>query len=201
MNLKMRIKKIIVALIGVTILGFGLGIAAMMDMGSDPMASFSYGLASLFNMEYSRINTIISIIMVVIAFILWPKTIGVATLMSALLVQFPIDFIYQYVNKTDNIFINIMLFLLATFLTALGAELVIMSKLGMSTYEAFTFAFVYRFKIRFLTVKYICDALFLLAAILLHATIGIGTIISYCLTGILMSKIEHLVEPILNIKE
>lgn len=188
--MKNNYKKIIISLVGVLALGLGLGLTSLANLGSDSLASFDIALARILNRTYGEINTIVSVLMVIIAFFLSKKNIGLATLLSALLCKYPIDFINSSFQNSSNMFINILILLSGTLLTAFGAQLIIISDMGMATYEAFVYSLVNRLNIKFLYVKYSCDAFFMICAIILKAPIGIGTIISYCLTGLLMNKLD-----------
>lgn len=199
LEMKNKIIRIVIALIGTIILGFGLGLTSAADIGSDSLNGFLLSMYPILNISYGQMNTLLCVFMIVVTFIVYRKNIGLATILALLITQYPMDFVYNNVTKPDSIALCLLLFIVGDIIISLGVALIIKSDLGMSDYEAFYFSFANRFHWNFVHVKYVCDAAFLLIVLLLDfSKVGIGTIISYLLTGKLIEffnkKLDKLIK-------
>ena len=167
---------------GILLLGAGIGLATAAEIGSDCMASFCEALSERLGfITIGQLTAVLELCMLLYAFIMDRKTVGIGSLLSMLLIQFPIDFVYQSVPRTENNAIRIVYVLIGIVLISSGAELIVHAELGMGSYEAFMYSFVYRRGWKFTYVKYVCDSVFLLLTILLHGHVGIGTILTWLL--------------------
>ncbi|MBR4462796.1 MAG: YitT family protein [Erysipelotrichaceae bacterium] len=184
---KIDIRRLFYTVLGIAILGAGVALAVRAGLGTSPLDVLIELVHFKIGISVGRLTFFCQVMMVVIALILWPKTIGIGTVMAMFLTQFPIDLVYDLVGTYDSFYINLFLCVIGTALTAFGAAVIIRAGLGMGTYEALTFSISNRFKIKYLYVKYGLEAIFLLLLILFHGTIGIGTLISYLFLGKLIT--------------
>ncbi len=196
MNYAMKIdmKRLFYTVLGIAILGAGVALAVRAGLGTSPLDVLIELLHFRIGISVGRLTFVAQILMVAIALILWPKTIGIGTVMAMVLTQFPLDLVYDLVGTHESFYVNLFLCILGTVLTAFGAAVIIHAGLGMGTYEALTFSISDRFKIKYLYVKYGLEAVFLLLLVLFHGTIGIGTLISYLFLGKLITVFIPLAE-------
>ena len=191
---KTDFRRFFYTILGIFILGAGVALAVRAGLGTSPLDVLIELLHFRIGISVGRITFAAQILMVVIALVLWPKTIGIGTLMAMFLTQFPIDLVYGLVGTYENFYINLFLCVTGTVLTAFGAAVIVRAGLGMGTYEALTFSISNRFQIKYLYVKYGLEAIFLLLLIIFHGTIGIGTLISYLFLGKLITVFIPLTE-------
>ncbi len=190
MKLGMKIKQLLIALLGNCILGFGVGMIGSACLGADPSISFSQAASIKLGITLGQMITITNCALLLIVLIVKRKNIGIATLIVVLLNQYPVDFISSIIPQTDSIIIKILWILLGILCVSVGCNVVAASNLGMGIYDAFTFGIADRFNIKYLIVRYVSDTIFLILTILLDGYVGIGTILSYLLLGILIRKIR-----------
>ena len=90
---------------------------------------------------------------------------------------------------SESLIVNIVLFVAALFIIALGAAMFIVSGMGANAYDAVTLGICERLKIndKFIYVKYAMDGFFLIVALLIKGPIGIGTVLSFALLGIFLN--------------
>ena len=181
--MKIDLKRLIVTLIGIYILGTGVALITIAGLGTGCLDALDEVIANATGLSFGRVTFFAQILMVIVTLIIYPKNIGIGTLMSMFLTQFPIDITYLFVHRPDNIIVGILMACVATIVMAFGAALIIHGGLGMGTYEAMTFSFDYRFHWPFVYVKYAFDSVFLILALIFHGQIGIGTIIAYLFLG------------------
>ena len=192
--MKIDLKRLFYTVLGIAILGAGVALAVRAGLGTSPLDVLIELLHFRIGISVGRLTFVVQILMVAIALILWPKTIGIGTVMAMFLTQFPLDLVYDLVGTHEGFYVNLFLCILGTVLTAFGAAVIIHAGLGMGTYEALTFSISNRFKIKYLYVKYGLEAVFLLLLVLFHGTIGIGTLISYLFLGKLITVFIPLAE-------
>jgi|GEM_PF-3224286 len=190
-EMKSKMKRFVVTLLGIFFLGAGVAIDTAAALGTDCMAGFNEAFArTLGYVTFGQMTTIIEILMVIYAYLRSKKTVGIGTVLSMLLVQFPIDLVYNLVPQTQNLVVRILYVLIGILLISLGAEMIIHADLGMGAYEAFMYSFVYARGWKFIYVKYVCDAIFLLGTVIFRGQIGLGTVITYLLTPKCMDLIN-----------
>lgn len=190
-EMKSKMKRFVVTLLGIFFLGAGVAIDTAAALGTDCMAGFNEAFArTLGYVTFGQMTTIIEILMVIYAYLRSKKTVGIGTVLSMLLVQFPIDLVYNLVPQTQNLVVRILYVLIGILLISLGAEMIIHADLGMGAYEAFMYSFVYTRGWKFIYVKYVCDAIFLLGTVIFRGQIGLGTVITYLLTPKCMDLIN-----------
>ena len=200
MNFKMNLslKRIIYTIIGIFFLGAGVAFITIAGLGTNPLDALDEVISNATGIAFARITFVAQILMVLISLLLWPKNVGIGTIMAMFLTQVPIDITYHFISRSPELLINIIFVLLGIILMTFGAGLVIVSGLGMGTYEALTFSIAYRFNLKFVYTKYILDSIFLILAIIFKGQIGIGTILIYLLSGKLIDFFKNFLETRIN---
>ena len=183
MKLETKIKQILVALLGNTILGFGVGMTTIARLGADPVVSFSQAACIKFGITMGQMTTITNVVLLIIVFIVKKKNIGLATLFVVLLNQYPVDFIIKLIPYVDSLWINILWVLAGILCVSIGCTIIMASDLGLGIYDAFVYGIADRFNKSFLFVRYTVDSIFFVLTIILGGYIGIGTILCYVLLG------------------
>lgn len=192
MNLKMKSKRLFLTLLGTCVLGVGIALSVRSRQGGNILDLLFEAISIRTGFSIGRINFFGQMIMALITLILYPKNIGIGTVLSLFLTQFPIDFVYSILGTYDSLIINMILISVGTVFVGLGAGLIVYAGLGMSTYEALLFAISNRTKIKYVYLKYVFDGVFLLTLILLNGTVGIGTIMAFLFIGRLIVFFDEL---------
>ena len=183
MKLETKIKQVLVALLGNTILGFGVGMTTLAKLGADPSVSFSQAASMKIGISMGQMVTITNVVLLIIVFIVKKKNIGLATLFVVLLNQYPVDFIIKLIPYVDSLWINILWVLAGILCVSIGCTIIMASDLGLGIYDAFVYGIADRFNKSFLFVRYTVDSIFFVLTIILGGYIGIGTILCYVLLG------------------
>ena len=185
MNLKMRIsfRNLVYTILGIVFLGAGVAFTTKAGLGTNALDVLDEIIANKTGISFGRITFIAQILMIVFTLIFNYKYIGIGTLMSMFLTQFPLDFVYSLLSRSNSFVINLLMVVFGTIITGFGAALIIHGKLGMGTYEALTFSIASRLNCKFTYVKYALDSVFLILVIIFKRKIGIGTLIAYLFLG------------------
>ena len=198
---KSLFKKIILAFLGCVVLGAGIGMSTKVGIGVDALTSVYTGIVKHTGLSLGTVTALMNVLMCIIAYILYKKNVGIASVLFIFVSKWPVDLANKYMITTDNLFINILLYILSVFVLALGSELFIMSNLGASSYDALTMGVGKRLhhEVKYVYVRYICDATCLLIAFLIGGEIGLGTIICLALIGIFMKTWQRILENVFHL--
>lgn len=201
MKLEMRIKQIVIALIGNIVLGTGVALGSLPLLGADPSVSFSQAACVHLGVTIGQMITITNSVLLIASLILNRKNIGIATFIVVFLNQYPVDFVTNLVPRSEFLVFNILYIFVGCALIAIGCNIVIDSNLGKGIYDAFIFGIAEKINKSYVFSRYIVDGLFLLLTVLLKGYIGIGTIIPYLITGNLIKYTKPLVDKVFLVKE
>lgn len=200
MKLGMKIKQILVALLGNMFLGFGVGMTSLARLGADPSVSFSQAASMQLGITVGQMITITNACLLIVVFIVKKKNIGLATLFVVLLNRYPVDFILNTFPYKESLIINILWVLAGIIFISIGCTIVMASDLGLGIYDAFVYGIADRFNKSFLVVRYTADSIFLILTILLKGYVGIGTILCYVLLGKVINTIRPTIIKTFKIK-
>lgn len=192
------IKKLIVAIIGNILLGLGIALTSKGGFGVDVTVAFSYVMAPKLNVTFGQMTAITNAVLVAIVLLIYPKNLGISTILVAFGNQYPLDFFNNLIPYIDVFWVRVVMLALGIVVTALGAAIIIRSDLGMGIYEAFVFAFSKRFEKKYVLCKYACDSVFLIMVIILRGPLGVGTIASYAFTGLCIDFFNKYFEKIIR---
>ena len=189
--MKNKLKRWIMTLSGIVFMGVGVAAATVPELGTDPLAGFNEVLSKMTGISLGRMTSLVQALMIVLCLIFNRKSIGIGTLLSMYLVQFPIDVTVSALSKPQSVITGIIFVLIGTALIALGAELVITADLGIGPYDAFITTVGKLIGLKFTYAKYIFDGTFLVLTLLLKGNVGIGTLIILLLCPKLMELIGN----------
>lgn len=197
MKLKKQLKtyaiKILIINIGLLINGFGLAFLYSVELGSSPMGTFADGLHNLMHVPQGTANIFANAFFLLVLIIVARRYIGVGTVICTFLLG-------VYVNLASGVISPLTLltipFVYKIFVSALG---VLLMGVGLGIYVAVDFGLgplealvdiIYRLaKIKYKTAKIIFDALLGVLGIIFGGKIGVGTVISILLTGVVMGHV------------
>ena len=95
--MKIDPKRILVTLIGIYILGTGVALITIAGLGTGCLDALDEVIANATGLSFGRVTFFAQILMVIVALIIYPKNIGIGTLMSMFLTQFPIQDYMLYI--------------------------------------------------------------------------------------------------------
>lgn len=196
MKLGMKIKSILIALIGNCILGAGVAMETQALLGTDPSISFSQAASIQFGISIGQMITITNIVLLIITLIIKKENVGIATFIVVFLNQYPVDFVTNLITYNPSLIINILWVIAGCVFVAIGCNIIIDSNLGMGIYDAFIYGICSKVNKKYSTVRYFVDGTFLLLTILLKGYIGLGTIIPYIILGKLIEFTKPYIDKV-----
>lgn len=187
MNIKNGKKRVAMTLIGVSLAGFSVGLFKMSLFGTDPFQCFASGVSNQISfLGFGTLYMIINLILLLCIFVLDRHYIGIATFMNI----FGTGYIVEYVTKVLNnyfqnadIITRLILLLTGIVLMCFASSLYYTANLGVSTYDAIALVLSDRKVGKFQFIRIGTDLICVVIGVILHATAGLGTIITAFFMG------------------
>ena len=193
------IKRIKVILLKITLVNIGLMIAGTGNafffatkLGTSPMATTADGLHKTFNISHGTGMIIMNALFLIILFFIARRYIGIGTVCATFFLGFYIDIAGIFIAKlniAESLFlVKILYALLGSTLLGIGLGFYIVVDIGYGTLEALVDIIYRKVKCPYKFAKIGFDFTLATIGYLLGGTIGIGTVISVFLTGVVMQS-------------
>lgn len=181
------IKRLVLFLIGMTIIQFGVAVFLKSDIGSDPFTVFNQGLAFALNTTPGKANIIILVILACLIFIFGKSYINIGTLICVFGVGPVIDLALSIAShlpsESYNIFVKGLLVVLGCLIVGVGFSILSATSLGMAPNDSVYFIIKDKTKFQYRWVRITTDLCYLIAGYFLGGVVGVGTIIAAFLPG------------------
>ena len=185
-------KRIIIFLIGMSIIQFGVALFLRMNIGSDPFTVFTQGLANTLNnlgvnATTGTANRIILIVLFSIILLLNKSHIKIGTMICVVGVGPIIDLGVSMVSilpvESYNYLLKMFLIVLGCFIIAIGFSMLSATKVGVAPNVIIPFIIKERTNWEYRWIRILMDAVLLISGFMLGGTVGVGTIIAMATTG------------------
>ena len=185
-------KRIIIFLIGMSIIQFGVALFLRMNIGSDPFTDFTQGLANTLNnlgvnATTGTANRIILIVLFSIILLLNKSHIKIGTMICVVGVGPIIDLGVSMVSilpvESYNYLLKMFLIALGCFIIAIGFSMLSATKVGVAPNDIIPFIIKERTNWEYRWIRILMDAVLLISGFMLGGTVGVGTIIAMATTG------------------
>ena len=177
-KLSETIKKLLLFLLGMSIIQFGVALFLRMNIGSDPFTVFTQGLANTLNnlgmnVTTGTANRIILVVLFSIILLLNKNHIKIGTIICVIGVGPIIDLGVRVVSvlpvESYSYLLKMFLIALVCFIIAIGFSILSATKVGVAPNDRW--------------IRICMDAFLLIGGFMLGGTVGVGTIIAMATTG------------------
>lgn len=191
-KLSETIKKILIFLLGMSIIQFGVALFLRMNIGSDPFTVFTQGLANTLNnlgmnVTTGTANRIILVVLFSIILLLNKNHIKIGTIICVIGVGPIIDLGIRVVSvlpvESYSYLLKMFLIALGCFIIAIGFSILSATKVGVSPNDIIPFIIKERINCEYRWIRICMDAFLLIGGFMLGGTVGVGTIIAMATTG------------------
>lgn len=184
-------RRLIMTFVGIVLCAMSGGIMKHAGFGGDPFQMFTNGLDNVLPIDFGTIHVIISVILLAVIFKLDKHFIGIATIFNLFLTGYIVDFTYRGLGllfPAPGMALRIALLLISLVLMCFSASLYFTSDMGVSTYD-FVALYISKIqkKVPFRFVRISTDAVCVTAGFLMGCAPGVGTLITACFMGPLIS--------------
>ncbi len=191
-KLSETIKKLLLFLLGMSIIQFGVALFLRMNIGSDPFTVFTQGLANTLNnlgmnVTTGTANRIILVVLFSIILLLNENHIKIGTIICVIGVGPIIDLGIRVVSvlpvESYSYLLKMFLIALGCFIIAIGFSILSATKVGVAPNDIIPFIIKERINCEYRWIRICMDAFLLIGGFMLGGTVGVGTIIAMATTG------------------
>lgn len=185
-------KKLLLFLMGMSIIQFGVALFLRMNIGSDPFTVFTQGLANTLNnlgmnVTTGTANRIILVVLFSIILLLNKNHIKIGTIICVIGVGPIIDLGIRVVSvlpvESYSYLLKMFLIALGCFIIAIGFSILSATKVGVAPNDIIPFIIKERINCEYRWIRICMDAFLLIGGFMLGGTVGVGTIIAMATTG------------------
>ena len=191
-KLSETIKKLLLFLLGMSIIQFGVALFLRMNIGSDPFTVFTQGLANTLNnlgmnVTTGTANRIILVVLFSIILLLNKNHIKIGTIICVIGVGPIIDLGVRVVSvlpvESYSYLLKMFLIALGCFIISIGFSILSATKVGVAPNDIIPFIIKERINCEYRWIRICMDAFLLIGGFMLGGTVGVGTIIAMATTG------------------
>ena len=191
-KLSETIKKLLLFLLGMSIIQFGVALFLRMNIGSDPFTVFTQGLANTLNnlgmnVTTGTANRIILVVLFSIILLLNKNHIKIGTIICVIGVGPIIDLGIRVVSvlpvESYSYLLKMFLIAFGCFIIAIGFSILSATKVGVAPNDIIPFIIKERINCEYRWIRICMDAFLLIGGFMLGGTVGVGTIIAMATTG------------------
>ncbi len=186
------VRRTIIMLIAVIIMGMGVGFFMHAAMGSDPFSTLNLGVSSKLNLSFGVWQAIFNAILLVIIVFVDRSKLGIGTIGNMLLVGFSADIMSGLLANILppaselGIISRVLLTVLGVLMQLVGCSFYVTCDLGMAPYDCISYIVPERTKIPFRWWRILIDVICVGTGFACGAAIGIGTLMMAFGTGPLL---------------
>ena len=201
------VRRTIIMLIAVIIMGMGAGFFMHAAMGSDPFSTLNLGVSSKLNLSFGVWQAIFNAILLVMIVFVDRSKLGIGTIGNMLLVGFSADIMSGLLANILppaselGIISRVLLTVLGVLMQLVGCSFYVTCDLGMAPYDCISYIVPERTKIPFRWWRILIDVICVGTGFACGAAIGIGTLMMAFGTGPLLPIFnKYLAAPVVGRK-
>ena len=192
---KKQLLKLLIVVIGTAVAALGMDMAIYAGFGYATLAVLWQGIANTANITIGQASFIIAAAMVLFCWFYDRSQIHIGTIVYQIIYSLCIDWFAPYIQYGSSKPLNFLLMILGLVIFSLGSALYSVADFGKGSYEALTFAIVNKGKCSIQKVRIILDIICVLGGALLGGRIGLCTVATILLSGVLLQQFVRLLKP------
>jgi uncharacterized membrane protein YczE len=195
---KTFLMKIAMALVGVSLVGFGLAFNSAGMLGNDPVAVLYDGVRNILGFQPERlglVTNLVNFILLTIVFIFGRRYINIGTFIYAVPMGnfVSIGFkLHENLNIPSDLVGRILTSFCGCTMLFLGIGIFIATNIGMDPVTGVIMLVRDKINGQYKVAKIICDVISLLLGFTLGGKIGVVTVIAACVAGPIIQKISEI---------
>lgn len=183
-------KQVLIAAIGLILRGLGVGFMIVANLGANPATVFQLGFSVLSNIPYGTAAALANLIILFLVYRYNKSYVHLASIMAIVLIGYSADLVTLILpaslTLTYSLTLRYVYLLLGCAVLSFGTALYIQADLGVGALDVIAEIITDRTHIDYQTVRILSDSMFLFLGYIMGGNIGVGTIVSLILTGVMM---------------
>lgn len=191
------IKKMLFALLGDIILGFGIAFNSCAGLGNDPISVFYSGVSNVLHVNLGLASNIANYAMFVLILIIGRRYINIGTFIYTLPLGSFINLgvsIYDSLIKEQNLMTQVASSIIGCFLLFLGIAIFISVEIGVDPWTGLALILNDVTKKKYMIFKVLIDVLAFALGALMGGKVGVTTVVAALLGGPIIQKIDYFIK-------
>ncbi len=191
------LKKMLMFLVGVALMGVGIGLNSCIGLGTDPISVFSDGVHKFLNMSLGSAFTLTNCTIFLIVLLFGRRYINIGTLLHAIFLGTFVNMgvsIYSVLNIREIIFLKIIVASIACILLFFGTALLISVNIGLDVWTGLAMLLKDRTHKEYKIFRVVIDIFSLVIGYLMGGTVGVVTILAACFGGPIIQWFVKIIE-------
>ena len=210
----LKLRKILLSLLGVTATAVSVGVCKFAAFGVDPFQTFMSGMHAVVPLSFGTVYVLVNAVLLLFALIFDRHYIGIATVINLVLLGYIADFslsCLQTLIPAPGMGGRCLAFVLGFLLLCLGSSLYMTADLGVSTYDAIALVACHKWKLgKFRVIRIVTDLICVLSGVGLYLCsggstgeiagfVGAGTVITaFCMGPLIDFFNKTIAQPLLK---
>ena len=192
---KKQLLKILFVITGTAVAALGMDMAIYSGFGSATLAVLWQRISKTVNVTVGQASFTVAAAMVIFCLFYDRSQIHIGTILYQIVYGICIDWFAPYIPCGESKSLNFLLMIAGLVIFSLGSALYSAADFGKGSYEALTFAIVNKNHYSIQTVRIVLDIACVLGGILLGGEIGLCTVATILLSGVLLQQFIKLLKP------
>lgn len=193
---KQGFKRIGIVILGSIIMGIGIHLTILSQLGSDPLTMLWIGLSDKLSISIGQANMLVSSVMLLIVFFIDRKELFIGSLLNPIVIALTTDILTNVSFQLDSLLFRVLLLVIGFTLMAFGIAVYSLASFGRGAYEALVFSLstILHGSIRLVRTSF--DCLFMLLGFLLGASLSFAPLLAILLMGVMIQFfVQRLIRP------
>lgn len=195
-----KTRRILMTVCGITLNGIAVGMFNFSDFGMDPFQVFAHGVWNLTSIGFGTFYMILNLILLAAMFFMDRAKIGLGTFINLFLLGYVAEFsgwVWDTLFPHPGLALKCVFLVAGVLLVSLAAALYFTADLGVSTYDVIALYLDAHTRFQFQYLRITTDVICVVIGFSLHATVGIGTVITAFFMGPVIAFFRrHVSEPL-----
>ncbi|PWW07193.1 hypothetical protein DFQ01_10285 [Paenibacillus cellulosilyticus] len=198
---KTRASTLFLFICGILILTFGIALTIQADLGVSPFDALLVGLSSSVGLTVGSWEVLIALLLIGCNACLSKQRTEILGLATAFITGIGIDvwlYLLHRLTEPEHLFSKLACFGVGMIIIGLGTSVYLHTDFAPIPIDRLTLVLQKITGYRLLVTRTVIYLVFLIAALLVQGPIGIGTILTVCLGGIILNTFMPLAQKVLN---
>lgn len=178
--------RILMAVFGVALCAFSVGLFKAALFGVDPFQCFMAGLDLVLPIGFGTLYMVVSSVILVCVFFADRKYLGIATFVNLFLLGYGVDFTMWVLEKLvaePSFPLRVVYIIAGVVILCFSSAFYFTADLGVSPYDAISLILADKNVAKFRVCRIGCDLICVIAGYALGAIVGVGTLITALFMG------------------
>ena len=193
------VKRYLLFALGLLVFGIGISFGNKSLFGGNPMSVFVVGVKNHLDLSMGTCNLIVAAFEIVMGYLLDKSNVSIASIFGMICGSYAIDFGNLLISDSNNIYVRIIYMLVGIVCYCFGLAMQQYGHVGLGNLDCLNFGLKKAFKIKkYHTIKWIVDAVFIIAGYMLGAPVGVGTVLLLAFAGLIIEQFKEAVKKLLG---